>query len=704
MSSTSNRFPTSGVPISAPTTPAYTIRSHKPGSEGPPPVTPQRIPRAQRHHHQLQNYFRSPLTPASTLSTPYTPLSFHSSWFNANQSALTTPASAISLKRYNVTASPKIVGYENSFDGQAMTQADTEDGWRSRASENGIRVGSKDDDSLMCDEVLSAPPILMQGRSRSRSQTNQVPFISPQQPPHTPARRTLASLNTPSPRASNVNLLKIKGSLTDPAPTRRRRTLGQTNLFDIDENSYVPYPASFSHAEPLALPLSLNDPFDHPDVSFENLDYPHGANISGYHAPEPFAPELCCSVCGNLGPSLAELEPCTHLLCSACLTSALNIVGEKDMECAVCKTGVANFHLRNTAPKGSSLPSAGAPRGGLMSGAFDGSNKENLVNDFHFFDLQGSSTPNRSERNHPLREGELPVLRIDNVPWDITPPSVIAWLKHPVMRVHILLDRKGKTLSHAYVEMPDEDAARASLRTAQNSVLGKGKRARGVTVTRSSQEELMKALFPSWQGPFDGCRPSLAGLSNEQVVSALEHGLVSESELKALLHLIRSPDSHFLKVPSLPFYSLISMLSKFPADPDSRLFWSSVARDLLFAAIQVLTSNDKRRAVNTSELLAQLLNIALTCNVFTIEHRRQLSNVADIHQPFVSHSPMSSISGHSSRHESGTPDLVLSQGSRVASQRPSLVSANVEFGELANQFGVEPRLVEALAQKLSAMC
>jgi Zinc finger, C3HC4 type (RING finger) len=39
----------------------------------------------------------------------------------------------------------------------------------------------------------------------------------------------LASLNTPSPRASNVNLLKIKGSLTDPAPTRRRRTLGQVS-------------------------------------------------------------------------------------------------------------------------------------------------------------------------------------------------------------------------------------------------------------------------------------------------------------------------------------------------------------------------------------------------------------------------------------------------------------------------------------------
>jgi hypothetical protein len=99
-----------------------------------------------------------------------------------------------------------------------------------------------------------------------------------------------------------------------------------------------------------------------------------------------------------------------------------------------------------------------------------------------------------------------------------------------------------------------------------------------------------------------------------------------------------------------------------------------------------------------------LTSILTPFPVFTIEHRRQLSNVVDPHQPFVSHSPMSSISGHSSRHGSGTPDLVLSQGSRVASQRPSLVSANVEFGELANQFGVEPRLVEALAQKLSAMC
>ncbi len=53
-----------------------------------------------------------------------------------------------------------------------------------------------------------------------------------------------------------------------------------------------------------------------------------------------------CSVCLTIRPStLAILQPCGHPLCSACLTSALNIVGEKDMECAVCKQGVSDFRL-----------------------------------------------------------------------------------------------------------------------------------------------------------------------------------------------------------------------------------------------------------------------------------------------------------------------------------------------------------------------
>jgi hypothetical protein len=90
--------------------------------------------------------------------------------------------------------------------------------------------------------------------------------------------------------------------------------------------------------------------------------------------------------------------------------------------------------------------------------------------------------------------------------------------------------------------------------------------------------------------------------------------------------------------------------------------------------------------------------------VFTAEQRRRFSNIVDIHQPFFPHSPSSSISGHSSHQEPGTPDPVLGPSLRVTSQRPPRVAANVELGELANQFGVAPRLVEALAQKLSGMC
>jgi Flp pilus assembly protein CpaB len=70
-----------------------------------------------------------------------------------------------------------------------------------------------------------------------------------------------------------------------------------------------------------------------------------------------------------------------------------------------------------------------------------------------------------------------------------------------VERVHVLLDYKGKTLSHAYVEVANAVTAGAILRgealsssgekELRGSVLGRGKRARGVTITKSGQAELM---------------------------------------------------------------------------------------------------------------------------------------------------------------------------------------------------------------------
>jgi hypothetical protein len=216
------------------------------------------------------------------------------------------------------------------------------------------------------------------------------------------------------------------------------------------------------------------------------------------------------------------------------------------MECAVCKAGVQNFHLqgptdfsrstsgsnpndsiRDTDMTGKSFldslisptsspvrkgPSAAGAHVGLLPSAFECPGIS-VADGGDFFDgARGVSTPVPGRQQSGTGK-ECVVLRIDNVPWvrlsspcprndllkcrcqDITPPAIISWLKQPVVRVHVLLDSKGKTLSHAFVEVGDENVAKALLRTAQNSVLGKGKRARGVTVTMSGQEELMRAVI-----------------------------------------------------------------------------------------------------------------------------------------------------------------------------------------------------------------
>ena len=105
---------------------------------------------------------------------------------------------------------------------------------------------------------------------------------------------------------------------------------------------------------------------------------------------------------------------------------------------------------------------------------------------------------------------------------DITPPQIEKWLQQPIERVHVLLDVKGKTMSHAYVEVgnaaiagrilrgegggldgaanEDDNASRKMMikPRERGSVLGKGRRARGVTITRTGQEELMSDVGVSY--------------------------------------------------------------------------------------------------------------------------------------------------------------------------------------------------------------
>ncbi|KAG6895436.1 hypothetical protein C0992_001222 [Termitomyces sp. T32_za158] len=378
-----------------------------------------------------------------------------------------------------------------------------------------------------------------------------------------------------------------------------------SNMFTPAQNEFLSRPQPWGVASKLSVSppgINLRDGYTGGPAW---VPIPAPSNIATIKGPEIAKPIVMaetkknpaqdsgCSVCLALSPrTLAVLAPCGHPLCSACLTSALNIVGEKDMECAVCRAKVADFKLiSGDGPKIAATMSADerkTPDGdagrSFMEPLFSSPESNHgrvhgLESAFEFgmgIDNARASTPKREERPNGFREktdsdgqngaaacerggrkgknDENVVLRIDNVPWDITPPQIQKWLQQPLERVHVLLDKRGKTMSHAYVEVADVAIAGRILRgeaqcefphgkpRERGSVLGKGRRARGVTVTRSGQEELMADLFPTWRGSFDGSRPSLAGLDSDQVIGALEGGLIGENEVVGLLHLIREPD------------------------------------------------------------------------------------------------------------------------------------------------------------------
>ncbi|KAK0445125.1 hypothetical protein EV421DRAFT_1797689 [Armillaria borealis] len=919
------------------------------------PSTPQRANRpAHSHSHSLSySHLRSPSSPA----TPYTPLSLRSFASSNPSPALTTPASVRNFPaglKHSHFASPQVAKSYTSSPNVSRDQslADLARNWRSCASKNGIKVATcdapqfDDDDAtdmsfydandsgfITAEEALLPPPFMSNQRRRALSTSQAPAYLAMNQSqrmiPTSPLRHRNSSapknsvMATPPPNRNLARQLKLRGSLTDPAHTRRREAFGvvsntpqkmassanldlSLDLFDIDENevehdydygyqlevessrfrehflprhdemqqqyqqdyatyhlrnnapppapmmpvygqpsfadpfnaaggvgtgtglnnsiaqsveqhfqqyrNQYPYTRRLPHYQDHSLPaISASRTLANQEPGHVSMPLPVTQSKSStqgpYHmpaktpVPEPQSNPVSCSVCSRHNPPrLAILVPCNHPLCSACLTSALNIVGEKDMECAVCKNSVEDFKLISGSGPAEKKPKADrrsfssvesnhdqrsgsddehigrgksfmdplfSSPGSAVSASFTGG----LESAFEFGgqaffrndDVRASTPPPAARRRsrdhdqsprqqHPLKDHV--VLRIDNVPWDITPPSISAWLQQPVEHGHVLLDRKGKTMSHAFVEVQSEEIAAAILRgetssssrvrgdmssrvgagRGRGSVLGKGRRARGVTVTRSSQEELMAALFPSWRGAFDGSHPSLAGLNNDRVISALEYGLMTDAEVSALLYLIRSPDAHFLKVPSLPFHSLISVLSKFPADVDSRVFWSVGLRDMLYdvtySAVQVLLSRIVREKEDLKDnstptesstgLLEQVVKTATSCQAFTPQ---QISTISESLEAQVSSSmsQCNSLSPYNSdadiededgEAESGyrtpssipiaSPSTATSNGERPASP-PSVaaVQSDGQIDDLAREFGVETNLVQALAERLS---
>lgn len=712
------------IPASAPTSPAIT-RLNKTERDHFRPATPQRSVRPVKSSSRL------PISPASTYSAPYTPLSLRS-FPTPSSSTLTTPGSVTGSQGFPALQSPE---HETSFKLANESLADVAANWRSRANENGIKVAltsgssfgndEEVDDPLLSDASSTAfvndavllPAPLLAGHRRSRTQSNISPACETTHQVQTPARRTLGVLNTPPPKSTNSNELKVKGSYTAPALLRRRRpSFGQISaeLFDIDENAPEPYPQSFSTA---SQSLILQDPFDACLLSTipESLPQDFCPAYPDMQINATTKPTFSsCLVCGRPGGRLVVIEPCKHPHCNACFTSALNIVGEKDMECAVCKTSVLNFAFHTVSCREtdalSSINLQSNQTTAFLDNATSPLQQRSSRGDYSFSPSVSNPKPLPSlmsamsfySSSHDIspigfspltQKVENIVLRIDNVPWDITPPAIAAWLKHPVIRVHVLLDPRGKTLSHAYVELATEDIAKAALREVQNSVLGKGKRARGVTVTRSSQEELMRALFPSWKGAFDGCRPTLSGLGPEHLAVAVTTGFMTITELDALMRLIQSPDSHFLKVPSLPFYFLTSILSKFPAEVESRAYWSAEVTDALFGltyhALNILVTRwQECGQADDLRLLNDLLEVGISCRAFTTQQVEMMMTIE-----VACKSTQTTTRGLSQNYNFSNAAPIPLDGTCTVSP----------YGAIAREFGVNEELVQALAHRLGGL-
>ncbi|KAG8898736.1 hypothetical protein FRB99_007192, partial [Tulasnella sp. 403] len=230
----------------------------------------------------------------------------------------------------------------------------------------------------------------------------------------------------------------------------------------------------------------------------------------------------------------------------------------------------------------------------------------------------------------PFTSGaNLPVIRIDNLPWDVTPEMLSEWLVVPADRIHILLERAtGKTLSHCFVELSLQNA-RIALRTCQNKIIGNGRRTRAVSVTVSSQEELMAQLFPNWRGIFKSSQPSVEGLDQRRAKDALKCGLLSSSELDSLMNLLNNPEA----IPTLPFHALISILQKFPAPSETRAFWTSSLRDRLFAVVQAAMQILAIR-VSQQGWDAKLLNEVEYAAVSCLDAQRRLVTMtAEVPEP-----------------------------------------------------------------------
>ncbi|GAA5886547.1 hypothetical protein JCM6882_001683 [Rhodosporidiobolus microsporus] len=234
---------------------------------------------------------------------------------------------------------------------------------------------------------------------------------------------------------------------------------------------------------------------------------------------------------------------------------------------------------------------------------------------------------------------EWPVVRLDNVPWEITAAEIEEWAgernlasdldefeergkKRVTLAVHILCNRAdGRTLNQAFLECSSPSAARALVRSKDGSKL----RGRPVHVSLTGQGEFLTTLFPTYTPGFSSVEPN----PNPRSKWAAPIPLLLQTELTGLLNLCRLESAHARKVPERPYFNLVTLLEKMPWSFPAYYNSQAVVRlfNTVCAAIEILGSI-KRSVPGWKDVLTVLVDAILHCPVFRPQQKQKAVRIA----------------------------------------------------------------------------
>ncbi|KAF9912151.1 hypothetical protein EC991_000561 [Linnemannia zychae] len=257
------------------------------------------------------------------------------------------------------------------------------------------------------------------------------------------------------------------------------------------------------------------------------------------------------------------------------------------------------------------------------------------------------------------------VVRVTNIPWDVSLQDMLGFftgLPYPpehllAQNIHILMDRtSGKTFNSAFVELALTTRQAGMVAQARNQRVLKG---RQVSVELSSQDELLRSVFPKWIGDFANGEPLIPGerAIDQGMAERIEKDsqsvaswhldstkqthptppFVTRDEINALLVICRNYKLHFSrKCAERPFENILSILAKYPWHQSHRVL--PLHRDHIFELLKLSIESLRMhlsKEYNTIHptLLTRMVRCAVLTPAFTERQKNMVLVVAGVACP-----------------------------------------------------------------------